>query len=787
MDNATKRMRVENIDSEVNGLHPLLEEIFRQLDNVGYVEYTHGPQEKGADFVIERHDQALDTTDFIGVVAKCDKILQSFADVERQIDECGHSRMIRNGQQRVRLPEVWVVTSKTISHNAKEKIEEKFATKKVRFFDCDWLVKQIDQHAPHFWEEIDGATGKYLARLDKRLSVISTQTSVAITPQVGSIQIDLDVEELEADRYVQKRRPMKTRLVNMNDEVLGNKISIIEAEMGFGKSHLARRLAANFTDVVTYKETNILPVYSSFKNFVDANLSIEDFVKEVIGTECFQGLIDHQGKLLLILDGIDEALANQSDCKSKVDELLSQIKTHDTWSLVLTSRPWKTLDEFASHHNGIKRYRIRPLSIGKIISYLRQVFETMEIPNKLVDDLARSALFKQLPHNPIAASLLANIVRQEKFELPSSLTELYAKTVELMLGRWDERRQISTEKQYKASERLARLLARHMIDNQLVYMSKDEIKGMFRSFLADRQTGVSLEETFDYVINRSSMFGVFEDTDAVFFKHRSFAEYLYAKDAYEARNLEITNRAFEVYWKNTYFFFIGTRSECPDLIDALVRVQPVEVMHRVHRVLDMGSYMLAGYETPYVNIQAALDIVVIEAANLYLDIKYGRIPSGLGGLTEMQLLWCFMEAIRHNYGYEFFRKALPLTMAKIDDDLAADDETRAYALFFAACSLANIGDTCGFNFLLEKNSATTLPIQISFALQYEMSQSGKSFANSKSVKDFERKLKKVMQTKIGGRLDQDSRLKLLFTEPLTAKNSKASVGDVRRTPAKSNG
>ena len=178
------------------------------------------------------------------------------------------------------------------------------------------------------------------------------------------------------------------------------------------------------------------------------------------------------------------------------------------------------------------------------------VFETLKIPNRLVDDLANSGLFKQLPHNPIAAALLANILKQEKYELPSSLTELYAKTVELMLGRWDERRQISTEKQYKASERLARLLARHMIDNQLVYMSKNEIKEMFHSFLADRQTGISLDETFDYLINRSTLFGVFEDTDAVFFKHRSFAEYLYAKDAYETRNLEINTRAFDTYWSN---------------------------------------------------------------------------------------------------------------------------------------------------------------------------------------------------------------------------------------------
>ena len=100
----------------------MLYDMLRKFRGVQYVEYTHGPDEKGADFVIERHDDSIGATSFIGVVAKCDKILQSFAEVERQIDECGHARLIKGGIQSVRLPEVWVVTTKNVSQNAKEKI-----------------------------------------------------------------------------------------------------------------------------------------------------------------------------------------------------------------------------------------------------------------------------------------------------------------------------------------------------------------------------------------------------------------------------------------------------------------------------------------------------------------------------------------------------------------------------------------------------------------------------------------------------------------------------------------
>lgn len=775
MDHATKRNKIENIASEVNELHPLLESIFHSFPRINYVEYTHGPHEKGADFVIERLDQDIGTINYIGVVAKTDKILTSFADVERQIDECGHARLIRNGSQSVRLPEVWVVTSKSVSQNAKEKIQEKFAAKKIHFFDADWLVKQVDLHASHFWEEVDGATGRYLANLDKRLGVISAQTSIVTTPEAGSVSMELDVEELDSDRYGNKKRQTRSRIVNIREEAMSNKISIVEAEMGSGKSHLVRRVALHFADLRNHKETGVLPVYATFKAYLDSKLSLSQFLIQATGQDCFESIVKNGGKLLLILDGVDEALANQEKCREKVKELLEAVKVEANLSLLLTSRPWKALDEVISEHNSARKYRIRPLSVGKIIAYLRQVLDKMQLPNKLVDDLANSSLFKQLPQNPIAASLLANIVKQEKYELPSTLTELYSKTVENMLGRWDERRQIATEKQYKGNERLARLLAKHMIDNQLVYMSKNEIRQMFSEFLADRQTGISLDETFDYLINRSTLFGVFEDTDAIFFKHRSFAEYLYAKDAEATRSLSIDSRAFEVYWANTYFFYVGLRSECPDLIDDLVAIEVTEIQKKVFRMLNMGNYMLAGWETPYDHIQRALDTVLLEAANLYLDIRYGRIKTGLTGLTEMQLLWYFTQAVRSRYGYDFFSKALPLTIAKLDESLAADDEARHYALFFAACSLAEVGDTCGFSYLLNNSTPTTLPIQISFALKCEMSYGSKEFAHSKPVKDFDKKLSKILRIKTGEKLSHDARLKALFHEPLNTRNAKIST------------
>jgi hypothetical protein len=65
MDFKAKQQIIESIDSEV--------------------EYTHGPNEKGADFGLTRFDPALSTCSYVGVVAKVGKIQQDISEIERQL------------------------------------------------------------------------------------------------------------------------------------------------------------------------------------------------------------------------------------------------------------------------------------------------------------------------------------------------------------------------------------------------------------------------------------------------------------------------------------------------------------------------------------------------------------------------------------------------------------------------------------------------------------------------------------------------------------------------------
>lgn len=773
MERQKKREQIEAIDDEVNELHPILDQVLRKLENVEYVEYTHGKNEMGADFVIERVDSAISTRNYIGVIAKTEKILQNFSEIERQIDECGVERLIRSGKEKVRLPEIWVITSKNVSQNAKIKIADKYPQRKIHFFDVDWLVDRIDQHIPFHWHQLPTATGTYLSTVSRNIIELDAQTTVLHLSGIPSKFIELDIEEIETDKYKKKTSHEKHRIVDFTSEVLRNKLSLLEAEMGYGKSKLARRLVSELCNPEVLKTTKTIPIFQPFTIFASKNYeNLEALIESLIGANCFQEAKDNQNNFLLVLDGIDEAYGDPDKCKAVIEKLITHVRSSTTVRVLLTSRPYKLLDDANDFTVTTKKYRIRPLSVAKIIKYIREVCEEAHLPTKLYDDLAKSDLFKQLPQNPIAASLLSNLLSQQKQELPSNLTELYSKSIQYMLGRWDEQRALSTEKLYKTCERLARHLARYMIDNELIYISKSEAKGMCSDFLKERNTGISIDQAFDYLLKRSHIFGQLDETNTLFFRHRSFAEYLYALDTHALRDLVADNRAFHPYWVNVYFFHIGLLTECPDILQQFVNMTPAKEGERWLRLWQMGNYLLAGYQSPYSVTEDCLDVLLVEAANMFLDVKAGRTETRLTDLPEMKLLWLFAMLMKHAYGYEFFRNALITALLKIDESVVINEQVKIYALFFAACALGELKDKEGYLYILKRYKTEDIPISVSLGISCEVEFEGKNFANDPLVKHHTKKLKRFFSTNETNSISVRRKLDDLFDKPIktTAKS-----------------
>lgn len=770
MDFYTKTKIIEDIKDEVHDLHPLLNHLLRNLPSVINVEYKHGPNEKGADFVVTKLDPALNRHTQIGVIAKIGKILSKFDDLERQIDECSMPRTILGGKSEVRLSEIWVINTSSITQNAQDKIKEKYRYQAINFITGEDLTKLIDDHADFYWHDIPSSVGSYLKELALKIESLDNELSVVKGLGCSNFYLEPDIQEFEHIRYVKQRRNFKTRLVKLVNVALENSVSVLEAEMGYGKSKFARQAVLHYCSPERFKQQPIIPIYSNFSELVSLSTPLSALLIEKT-----QKYFNHEEvddcKFFFVIDGVDEGIEKNENWEEYLQSLIKEAKSNPNYRLLLTSRPLRKLDESVSLYSGTTRYILRPLSISKLVEFISKACENFSISKKIFEDLQKSDLFKQLPQSPIAAALLSRLMAQNTNDLPSNLTELYAKSIENLLGRWDIAKGVCTEKEFKDSEQAVLLIAEFLVNNGLRYMSYSEAKKIVSDWHGKRNTNTSLIAIQQRVFEKSGLFTIDVDAGTISFSHRSFGEYLCALKNVRQHKLIDANQSFDPYWIYVQFFQTGLLADCEEHLLKLLSYKPNSEQEAWIKVLLMPDYFLAGFQTEYKIIEDNLYKLFIEASELYLQITNGKTVTRLKELPEMHLLWFFQRIIRSSFGYEYFKKSIENNILRIDSELL-DDKTKVYALFFAACAAAEFRSAEGFEYLVKNYGVSKLPLPISLAIQIEQ-DINKDFSKLPLLKEHEKKLNSILKLSSDGKksesINVNNSIDDLFSKPVKTK------------------
>ena len=137
--------QLSSLKSEVEDLHPHLRGFFAKISGIGHVEYTHGPNEWGADFILTKQDNITDEIRYVGVIVKNKAITQNDVDeITKQIRECVTiERSINNGANKVRMNDVWIIANGSITNNAKEKIGKSDPMPGVTYIDRKRLASMM--------------------------------------------------------------------------------------------------------------------------------------------------------------------------------------------------------------------------------------------------------------------------------------------------------------------------------------------------------------------------------------------------------------------------------------------------------------------------------------------------------------------------------------------------------------------------------------------------------------------------------------------------------------------
>jgi len=742
------KKRIQNITDEVKGLHPLLGVVFENMPSINNVEYTHGVYEKGADFVIARLSEEFGDTDYIGVLVKAGKITQSCKDVLDQIDQCNQRRLINNGKKEVYLSEIWVVVNGRISEGAKQRIYEDYKSNNVKFVDIERLSKWVEKYAPTFLENIPAMVGIFLA--NEAQGAVQREIKFSVLPtSEGECYFEQDIVK---NVTTQTGRTKEER-VEIFDQIEHGSVLTIEAPMGGGKSKLLYNIVKHYSSPVVYSDKKILPYYFSAQEiFKNEDFSFSGLVADI--QEKYKLERDKSRRYLILVDGLDEVSDELTIESERFLNAVREVDALDNVTVVFASRFISDEDiEYELKSLGAS-YEIKPLTLQKVVKFIMQLCSSIKVENRLFEDLKKSSLFKSLPKTPIAAIVLAKLIREGTEEIPANLTELFSQYCELSLGRWDGDRGVKGLREYGALEAIIARFATYLLDNKKNSMTKDEVHDVFNGYLDERNLQLDSKELFEYLISRSEILVFDERLDDVSFRHRSFLEYFYGKALFNKSSVDITDKVFHPYWTNSYYFYVGLKKDCPELLSEIINLDLVEHEGaKLSRMINLGSFLLAGYKSPYVVIEEGIRKIVGELSDYYVDVSEQKITSGLDKLPKLHLLGLISMLVKESYSYPFFTKAIQGEVEELGSAPSCSrSDNDPYKLFFLATALEEVSGESAYN-ILEEGYGKDLPLPIQLLLT---SPRGSISHKSTALRKLEKRVRKNAKNSRAFRAQIDS-------------------------------
>lgn len=707
-----KLIKINSINDEVNEYHPILNELFKRLPNILNAEYTHGPNEMGADFVLTKHDETLSRDEYIGVIVKVGKIKQNHADIDNQIGECGIERKIEGGKKKIHVTEIWVINNNTISNGAQTKIHHKYQNKNISFVSGEDVCSLIDKHYPEYWTDISVDIGSYLRTVAEKSSKLAKTIELLDTSSYGDTYIPQVLSKLGGNIQNDPGRYQKPKKVDINNVLENNRLIFIEGSMGTGKSKLLEKITEEYSSNESFNTKRTVPYIATIKEYMsDYNGSINSIIDDI------DSCIDANNiNYLIMLDALDEKKLEESDVIDLLKDIYKISQDRNDFKVVVTSRPYDNPTFDAEVDRYFNRYEIHPLTPKQIVSIVHRICKRFSVQNHLISELEKSQLFKVLPKTPISAIILGKLLSQDIQEVPSSMTELYAKYTELVLGRWDIDRGLQSQTEYDVCFNVTINVARYFLDNELERISINEARDMFDEYVSNRKLKIDNDSVFNKLIYNIEVFKLSETSNTISFVHRTFAEYFYACYLDRDNSAVIDQEIYNVYWNNSVFFYLGIKKDCPELVEAIANIKFTDEAAKVSQMFTNGNLLLAAYLTPYEVIKSSLLKSYGDAAKFFNDVINNNISTPLAVFSRLHLLSIITHTMNSSYGYDFFMDALEEKSLELSC-ITNPSDVDYIELFLINSTLLSINRFNAFDMMLKKYGKN-IPIMLQVGINH---------------------------------------------------------------------
>ncbi|WTW77685.1 NACHT domain-containing protein [Streptomyces sp. NBC_00009] len=446
-------------------------------------------------------------------------------------------------------------------------------------FDADFKRKYLRSLAESLSEvEIFGVpVNNYTPRATLSIAYISLTVT-------GEWESDTEQDELKQGPEGSTDYFNNGKSLRIESVLAGNHRNLIRGEAGSGKSTLLHWIATSAARSAFKRELSswngAVPFLIKLRSYAEEDLPApEDFVRAA--TPSIAGIMPtgwvhrqlSSPRAILLVDGVDELLARR---RPKVRSWLrGLIAAYPELRIVVTSRPsaagssWLNSEDFRSS----QLERMASADIREFISHWHAAIldsgvypcKPNEIPNyerALSQRIAGQSHLQALATTPLLTAMLCALNLDRRTQLPRDRMGLYAAALELLLERRDAERQIPSYFEVSL-ERRQKILILQDLAWRLSMTSRSEMpkSAALQRVREKIQTMPHLdnspEAVLDHLIHRS---GVIREPSLgrIDFVHRTFQEYLTAKQAAEDGDIEpLIAKAHLDQWRDTVIMSAG--------------------------------------------------------------------------------------------------------------------------------------------------------------------------------------------------------------------------------------
>lgn len=433
-----------------------------------------------------------------------------------------------------------------------------------------------------------------------------------------------------------------------SEAVKNNSKMMVLGKPGAGKTTFLKHIAIQCN--LGKFQASLVPIFISLKDFAETQQHpsllkyiTEEFVSYGVNNTTSVQQVLSQGKALILLDGLDEV--QETDEYRVVKEIRNFSSKFNANHFVITCR-------IATHEYTFEQFtevEIANFDDTQIATFINSWFISKNPikSNRLIQKLKQNPPIQKLATNPLLLTLLC-LIFEESIDFPSNLLELYEEGLNVLLKKWDTKRNIEREQIYK------NLCVRHQID----LLSQIALKTFERGDYFFRQKELEQHVT-DYICNLAGVSTNIEvlqlNSEAVLksieaqygllverargiysFSHLTFHEYFTAKGIVSSPDPQVIETALKQLvshitqkrWREVFLLSVGMLKNT-DYLLRLMKKQIDQLLAADEQLQAFLTWVSKKART----VNATYKLVIIRA--FYFDLDLARMLELVGSTLDL--------------------------------------------------------------------------------------------------------------------------------------------------------